>query len=119
MKHALMRQTVKQLEEIFAGSKADETVLKQLEDELRYRGLPHALALLVEVQGVLYGAKASAGTTAGSAPKPAPAQQPDAWVGPQDALPRAAPSAVPVQPVPAALALAPIAVRPVASTVQR
>lgn len=54
MNRPLMQHGVGQLEQLFAASKADAKVLKQLENELRYRQVPRAVALLAEVQSALY-----------------------------------------------------------------
>ena len=59
MEHAFMTHDIKQLEELFAASTTDPEVLKLIENELRYRQVPHALALLVQVQGALNGARAA------------------------------------------------------------
>lgn len=69
MSRLLMQYGVGQLEEMFAKSKADPEVLKQLESELRYRQVPRAVALLTEVQASMYSATAIAG--AEMAPPPA------------------------------------------------
>ncbi len=67
MLRPLRQLGVGQLEELFAKSKADQKVLKQLEHELQYRQVPRAMALLAEVQFVMYGDAPS------TAPAPAPA----------------------------------------------
>jgi hypothetical protein len=54
MNRPLMQHGVGQLEQLFAASKTDQKVLKQLENELRYRQVPRAIALLAEVQAALY-----------------------------------------------------------------
>jgi len=54
MNRPLMQHGVGQLEQLFAASKTDPKVLKQLENELRFRQVPRAVALLAEVQGALY-----------------------------------------------------------------
>ena len=54
--NTLMTHDIKQLEELFFTSAADLEFLNQLEDELRYRQVPDALKLLIQVQAVLNGA---------------------------------------------------------------
>jgi hypothetical protein len=54
MNRPLMQHGVAQLEQLFASSKSDTKVLKQLENELRYRQVPRAVSLLSEVQAALY-----------------------------------------------------------------
>jgi DnaJ-domain-containing protein 1 len=85
MPRPLMQHGVEQLEEMFAKGGADPEVLKQLENELRYRQVPRAVALLAEVQAAMYGA------TPASPPRPAPEppparppapQQPSLWERP-------------------------------------
>lgn len=49
---ALMTQSLQQLEELLSRSNADPETLSLLADELRYRSVPRALALLIRVQGV-------------------------------------------------------------------
>lgn len=76
MPRPLMQHGVGQLETLFASSKVNLKVLKQLEHELQFRQVPRALALLEQVQAAI--------PTAGSAPAPAetgsvPVKQPDLW----------------------------------------
>jgi hypothetical protein len=59
MPRPLMQHGIGQLEELFARGKADPSVLKQLESELRYRQVPRAVTLLSQVQGAMYGSNAS------------------------------------------------------------
>lgn len=54
MVRPLMRYGIGQLEEMFGEGKADTTMLKQLEHELRYRQVPRAIALLTKVQAALH-----------------------------------------------------------------
>ncbi len=54
MARPLMQHGVGQLEEMFAKGRVDPKVLKQLENELQYRQVPRAVALLTEVQGAMY-----------------------------------------------------------------
>lgn len=76
MPRPLMQHGVGQLEALFASSKVNLKVLKQLEHELQFRQVPRALALLEQVQAAI--------PTAGSAPAPTetgavPVKQPDLW----------------------------------------
>lgn len=74
MARPLMQHGVGQLEELFAKSKADQRVLKQLEHELQHRQVPRAVALLAEVQATIQGLT--------PVPAPAPAitpPQPSLW----------------------------------------
>lgn len=50
MKRTLMQLGIGALEEMFATSKTDATVLRQLENELQHRQVPRAVALLDQVQ---------------------------------------------------------------------
>lgn len=52
-----MGQGLPQLEQLLDCSEGNEEVLGRLEDELRYRRAPEALALLVKVQSILHRAK--------------------------------------------------------------
>jgi hypothetical protein len=89
MARPLMQRGVGQLEEMFAIGRSDPKVLKQLENELQYRQVPRAVALLAEVKAALDGGSASPkGPTVlaplppiapGSAPFP---QQPNLWESP-------------------------------------
>ena len=84
-----MQSGIAQLEALFAASKTDERVLKQLERELQYRQVPRAVALLAEVQAAMYGATPVNDQTAPPAQVPAPVRrpqplqplQPDLWRG--------------------------------------
>jgi DnaJ-domain-containing protein 1 len=55
MSRPLLQHGVGDLEALFASSKSDHKVLKQLEDELEYRHVPRAVALMAEVQRALKG----------------------------------------------------------------
>jgi hypothetical protein len=86
MPRPLMQHGVGQLEEMFASGKADPKVLEQLENELQYRKVPRAVALLAEVQAAMYSGAVSPQIPTAPAPPqvraPAPAQvsqQPDLW----------------------------------------
>lgn len=107
MARPLMQHGVGQLEEMFAKGKADPKVLKQLEDELQYRQVPRAIALLVEVQAAMYGGTPAAPQVA-TVPAPPPArppeptpvsQQPDLWRLPAAPPVVAAPPAAPFRTV--------------------
>jgi len=107
MARPLMQHGVGQLEEMFAGGKADAKVLKQLENELQYRQVPRAVALLAEVQAAMYGGTPAASQPA-TVPAPPPArpptpapvsQQPDLWGRPAAPPFVAAPPAAPVRTV--------------------
>ena len=67
-----MPHGVDQLEEMFAKSKGDATLLKQLENELQYRKVPRAIVLLAEVQAAMYGETAAQQSVGMPAPTPAP-----------------------------------------------
>ena len=98
MPRPLMQQGVGQLEALFASSKANLKVLKQLEHELQFRQVPRALALLEQVQAAI--------PTAGTAPAPVtpvapPVKQPELWPPPSAAQPMAPPPSAqrpPAQP---------------------
>lgn len=103
MPRPLMQHGVSQLEALFASSKANLKVLKQLEHELQFRQVPRALALLEQVQTAI--------PAAGSVPAPvatgvSPVKQPELWSQPpavqSTAPPHPAqrPSAQPTAPVP-------------------
>ena len=102
MPRPLMQHGVGQLEEMFDSGKADPKVLKQLENELQYRQVPRAVALLAEVQAAMNGGAAAQQVPIVPAPPPARApapapvsQQPDLWgrstAPPIVAVPPAAP----------------------------
>lgn len=124
MARPLMQHGVGQLEEMFAKGRVDPKVLKQLENELQYRQVPRAVALLAEVQAAMYGGAVTQEALPVPAPPPArvpaPApvsQQPDLWgrpaappvVAPPEVVRTAAPAARPVEPPPAAKAPTPTA----------
>lgn len=102
MPRPLMQHGVGQLEALFANSKANLKVLKQLEHELQFRQVPRALALLEQVQAAI--------PAAGTAPAPVstvatPAKQPELWTQPPAVQPTTPPpsaqrpSAQPTAPV--------------------
>lgn len=88
MPRPFMQHGVGQLEELFAKSKADTKVLKHLEHELQYRQVPRAVALLAEVQAVMYGSTpVAAPSPAPKAPAPTPVAVPPPQIGFWDAQP--------------------------------
>lgn len=87
MSRSLMRHNIAELEQLFHALKTDPKTLKALEEELRHRQVPRAVALLAKVQGSLNILK---GTRSGSSPGTVPTptihlvtkdlnQQPDLW----------------------------------------
>ncbi len=85
MPRPLMQLGVGQLEELFAKSKADSKVLKQLEHELQYRQVPRAVALLAEVQAAMYGARDAGAPVPAATPAVPPSplpRQPGLWEQP-------------------------------------
>ena len=56
MPRPLMQRGIGDLETLFAKSKTDVEVLKQLKQELQYRQVPRAVALLADVQTEMKGA---------------------------------------------------------------
>jgi hypothetical protein len=105
MPRPLMQHGVGQLEEMFGQGKSDPKLLKQLENELRYRQVPRAVALLTEVQAAMNGAK-SVGTlppVAVPSPRAPQPHQPELWISPS------------TPPTPAVLPVAPAIVRTPAS----
>lgn len=98
MPRPLMQHGVSQLEALFASSKANLKVLKQLEHELQFRQVPRALALLEQVQVAI--------PTEGTAPAPVtpvapPVKQPDLWSQPPVVQPTTPPPSAqrsPAQP---------------------
>jgi len=90
MPRPLMQHGVGQLEEMFAKGKADPKVLKQMEQELQYRQVPRAVALLAEVQAAMYGGTAAAPRVAALPQQPTRAlasapEQPSLWGRPSEA----------------------------------
>jgi hypothetical protein len=74
MPRPLMQRGVGDLEALFAKSKTDVSVLKQLEHELQYRQVPRAVALLAEVQAAIHRAKAATPAPVPLRDAPAPRQ---------------------------------------------
>lgn len=108
MPRPLMQHGVVQLEEMFTKGKADPKVLKQLENELRYRQVPRAVALLAEVQAAMYGGAVAPEVPTASTPTPTPIrvteptfipQQPGLWERPAAPPLLAPPPVVPVRTV--------------------
>lgn len=81
MPRPLMQHGVGQLEEMFGGCRGSLQVLRQLENELQYRQVPRALALLEKVQVAM----AASGdvqikqTSRAPTVPPATPRQPDLW----------------------------------------
>lgn len=100
MSRSLVQLKIGQLEEMFASSKLDSKVLKQLEDELRQRKMPRAVSLLAEVQAAMSGVDSSTPSVATpiSQPKvmPPTERQLDLWTKPSTVA--ASPSASTVTP---------------------
>ena len=59
MPRPLMQCGIGDLETLFAKSKTDVEVLKQLEHELQYRQVPRAVALLAKVQAAVFRARSA------------------------------------------------------------
>jgi hypothetical protein len=104
MPRPLMQHGVGQLEEMFASGKADPKVLKQLENELQYRQVPRAVALLADVQAAMYGGAVAPQVPTVLAPSPVRAkapehvsQQPDLWGRPAAPPIATAPPAAPIR----------------------
>lgn len=107
MLRPLMQHGVGKLEEMFVTGKSDASLLKQLEQELKFRQVPRAVALLAKVRAAMSGGAAvpMLPTVPASPPERATgpvSQQPDLWRSP--AIP-------PASPPPSVRAAAP-AVRP-------
>ena len=84
MPRRLMQHGVGQLEEMFANSKSDASVLKQLEFELQYRQVPRAVALLADVQAAMHGTRDAATPAPATphTPQMSLPRQPDLWTHP-------------------------------------
>lgn len=102
MSRPLMQLGVGDLETLFAKSRADVKVLKQLEHELQHRQVPRAVALLAEVQAAMSRAQLVAPATTPLNPAPAPIpNQPILWerpAAPTDAPHQAEPVKAPAPP---------------------
>lgn len=114
MSRPLVHLGVGDLEALFTRSRTDANVLRQLEQELRYRQVPRAVVLLTEVQAAMYGAQPAAPAPAPPRQTPAPAptpQQAGLWERP--ATPAARPLGAPVvAPRPAEPVKSPVASKP-------
>lgn len=102
MSRSLMQHGVGQLEEMFAKGKSDAKLLQQLEQELLYRHVPRAIALLAEVQAAMSDGAAEPQTPTVPMSPPARAttpisQQPDLRGLP--ATPPAVPTPAPIRTV--------------------
>lgn len=102
MPRPLMQHGVGQLEEMFAKENADPKVLNQLENELHYRQVPRAVALLAEVQAAMYGATRTLPLVVPAQP-PQPstpvAAQVDMWHQPPEVPAGSPPAVIPSRPV--------------------
>jgi hypothetical protein len=88
MPRPFMQHGVTELEQLFAQSRSDPGVLKQLEHELRYRQVPRAVALLAEVQAAMYGGSPKAPTPPPPTARPAAPRQGQSNLFPTADLPR-------------------------------
>ncbi len=111
MSRPLMQYGVGQLEEMFAKAKSDLKILKQLESELQCRQVPRAVALLTEVQWVIYSATRSAGAMGDLPPATQPAmpviQQSGLFEHPETLTINAGQSPVVIQPQPPSMTTPP------------
>lgn len=82
MSRPFIQLGVGELEALFAKSRADVEALKQLVDELQYRQVPRAVALLARVKAEIHGTLPS--KPAASSPKP---KQPELWELPPSIAP--------------------------------
>lgn len=88
MPRPLMQLGVGDLETLFGKSKTDVKVLKQLENELQYRQVPRAVALLAEVQAAMHVARPPTPSPTASQPSLTPLpQQPGLWEAPPIPVP--------------------------------
>ena len=107
MPRPLMQHGVGQLEEMFTKRNYDPNVLKQLENELQYRQVPRAVALLAEVQAAMYGVSLAEPPVAAPSPSATkqmipPVKPPEPAIEPFDLLP--APPPIMAQPRPPSVA---------------
>lgn len=85
MPRPLMQHGVGQLEDMFGSCRGSLQVLRQLENELQYRQVPRALALLEKVQAAMAASgdgprePPSQLPTRPPTPAPAPPTQPELW----------------------------------------
>lgn len=112
MPRPLIQLGVGNLETLFAKSKADVKVLKQLEHELQYRQVPRAVALLAEVQAAMSRAQSVSPATTPSNPAPATVPKQQSLLD-RPSTPAAAPR--PAEPVVKAPAPTPILKTPQAA----
>lgn len=106
MARPLLQLGVGQLEDMFAQNQSDPTVLRQLENELQYRQVPRAIALLAEVQAAMYGVAPVAPPAVTPALPPGPVDRPvrhDLWSRSPAEPPPPPPAAKPMQPAPPAV----------------
>lgn len=100
MARLLMRHSIVELEQLFSFAKGDIKTLQALEDELKHRNVPRAVALLDKVQRALRAAKPTSKPP--EAPEPAP-NPTGSGANPQGALwgeePKRAPKTVVVTKV--------------------
>lgn len=105
MPRPLMRNGIAELEQLFSSAKGDIKILQTLEEELKHRNVPRAMALLDKVQRALRAAKPAPRTQATEpAAKPevkhiasGPAQQGALW-GEEPRASKTAVGAKPSQP---------------------
>lgn len=112
MPRPLIQLGVGNLEALFAKSKADVKVLKQLEHELQHRQVPRAVALLAEVQAAITKMQSVSPATTPSNPAPAPVPKQQSLLD-RPATPAAA--ARPTEPVVKAIVPTPILKTPQAA----
>ncbi|MCM0609337.1 MAG: hypothetical protein KA711_10150 [Ideonella sp. WA131b] len=109
MTRPLMQRGIDQLEALFKVSKGDLVWLRQLEDELKQRQVPRAVALLEKVQAAMATLNSQAPKVSSAPPAPretGPAAQPDLWERPDVPAP-VVPLAVAPKPPPPPVSVAP------------
>jgi DnaJ-domain-containing protein 1 len=72
MARLLMRHSIVELEQLFSFAKGDIKTLQALEDELKHRNVPRAVALLDKVQRALRTTKPTSKSPEGPEPAPKP-----------------------------------------------
>jgi hypothetical protein len=87
-----------ELEKLFATSHSDEKMLRALENELGFRQVPRAVALLADVQAVLNGTRhmTSSDPRPMTRQEPFPTRQPELW----EAIPLPPPTSTPPMTIP-------------------
>lgn len=98
MTRPLMQRGVEQLEALFKASKGDLVWLRQLEDELKHRQVPRAVALLEKVRAAMAALNSQAPKASGAPPAPTvagPAAQPELWERPVVNAPVVPPAVAP------------------------